>query len=168
MRLLIERSQHGDWLGRRWYKLSIAASVNAVELEIIKSHDLGDCEVWVSGVFLAIENEAIGRFETAEQTEGWSNAIAYRRYSLNREGLRARRQTFAESYITVGDLLTGIAHEARDVGELSNLEAGVRSGFDALQKRIEILARYEDKDVLVVEPEKSDAGVAPSKWVTMR
>ena len=168
MRLLIERSQRHDWLGRRWYQLSVALETNVVEREVITSHDLGTVELWVSSVFLAYENEALGRFENSDNTIGWSNAMAWRRLRLNREGLSARRASFAESFITVDDLLVGVAHEAREVSELMNMEGGLRSGFETLRQRIELLARYEDKDVLVVEPEKGDDGLPASKWVTMR
>lgn len=168
MRLLIERSQRRDWLGRRWYQLAITAETNVVEREIFETHALWDVDVYVSPVFVAQEQAAVGCFEASQETEGWGNAVAWRRLRLDREGLAARRASHLESHITVRHLVAGSMHEARDIGELLSLEGGVRTGFDALRQRLEILARYDAGDVLVVNDDTADAGVGPTKWITMR
>ena len=168
MRLLIERSQRTDWLGRRWYRLDIRAEANEVEHDIVRDHKLDAVDLWLSPTALSFEGEAVGQFEAAKNTPGWGNSPAWRRLRLNRDGLAAVRASARESGVTVGDLLAGVAHEAREISELSALEAGARAGFEALQRRLELLARYETKDVYVVDAEKDDSGVPPARWVTLR
>lgn len=168
MRLVFERTQRSDWLGRRWYRLSIAAVLNDVEAEIVREHGLGGVELWCSSVFLSHETHAMSQFERAADMSGWGNADAWQRLGSNRQGLKSLRAGFREGVITVADLMRGVSFEAREVAELMRLEGELRSSVQVFGQRIEQIARYEDRDVLVIDPEPKETGTPTAKWVTLR
>jgi len=172
MRLLIARSVRRDFWGRRIYRITLAAEVHPVEQDVIDDNALRGDEVWVSTPFTAFEGEAESSFQTVANTSGWflSREQVRRRLSIAREGLRSLKRGFEEAYVTVGDLLArdGISFEGRDVGQLLSVEAGVRSGVEALQAKLEMLCRYEAGNGVIVERETAHTAVSPAVWVKMR
>lgn len=170
MKLLLERFVYRDWLGRKVYRLTVGAEVHAVERQVIDANHLLDDEIWCSSTYLGFEGEAESAFNSASQLEGWflSRDQVWRRINMTRDGLRSLRDGFAEARVTVSDLLHSISFEGRDVGQLLSIEGGVRNGVDALQQRLEMLARYEAGGGMIVEPEQQSPRASPVAWVKMR
>ena len=172
MRLLIARSVRRTFWGRRIYRITLAAEAHPVEKAIIDDNALRGDEVWVSSAFNAFESEAESSFQTVENTSGWflSQALVRRRLSIARQGLRSLKHGFDEAYVTVGDLLghEGISFEGRDIGQLLSVEAGVRSGVETLQAKIEMLCRYEAGNGIIVEREAAPVAANPAVWVRLR
>lgn len=173
MRLIIERSVHRDFWCRPVYRVTFAIDrLHPVERRIIEANGLLADQVWTSSAFSAFESLAESCFEAVENLPGLlflSNAQVRRRMSIAREGLRALKDA-QEGLASVADLLSsdGVSLESREVGHLLVVEAGIRSGFEALQSRLEHLARYEAQGGVVIEPEKTGSFASPAQWVRGR
>jgi hypothetical protein len=170
MRLVLERASRRDWLGRRWYRLAAYLEVDTVERAVIATHRLEDVELWASTAFDAFEREAESAFEAGANVAGWflSREEVKRKKGLNKSGLKlVKHGRRREGCVSVGDLLEGAVLEAREVAELLGAEGGLEAGFGVLEARLEMLARYEDADTRVLEPEATP-GTHPAGWVILR
>ena len=168
MKLWLERSERPGFLSGRIYVLRMQIICSAVEYDLIERHDIGGDAVWLSPDALGLAAAAEEQFEKASECGLLSWQGTKQSLALNMRGLKLARASDREAQISVGDLVDGTALEACSVGELMEAEAGIRIGFQALAKRIAVLADYELGDEELIESDDGkDEGTPPAGWVRL-
>ena len=168
MKLWLERSERPGFLSGRIYVLRLQVICSAVEYDLIERHDIAADAVWLSPDAMSLAAAAEDQFEKAGECRLLSWQGTKQSMALNMRGLKLARASEREAQVTVGDLVEGTMLEAGSVGELMEAEAGIRIGFEALAKRIAVLADYELGDEELIEPDNgNDDGTPPAGWVQM-
>ena len=128
-------------------------------------HGIGGQELWVSSTAIALEQQAESCFDLAAEISGArDHAHIAKAMQLNLRGLSFERAARREARVDVGEMLAGKCFDAMTVAECAAAEIGIRRGFEALQKQMLLLARYDAGEEDLTDPEQTSGGLPPGQW----